>query len=125
MIYEWKCRSCGVVIENDIADSSTRVICSCGSEMKRLYTSVQINASSPFQPHFNHSVGEFVSSRRDFENQLKRKSEQQSERTGIDHNYQPVLPGDMPQPKKDDAIFEERNKHVRDKNLTHQFGEMS
>lgn len=43
-----------------------------------------------FQPHFNVSVGRFVSSERDFNESLKELSDKQSERTGIAHNYVPA-----------------------------------
>jgi hypothetical protein len=45
--------------------------------------------------HFNHSVGEWVSNKRQFYDSLKRKSEQSSIRTGMDVDLQPLTPSDM------------------------------
>lgn len=41
----------------------------------------------PFVPHFNASVGSYVSSEQQFNNELHRLSDAQTERTGIEHNY--------------------------------------
>jgi hypothetical protein len=45
--------------------------------------------------HFNHSVGEWVSNRRQFYDALKRRSDQSSARTGMDVDLQPLSPSDM------------------------------
>jgi hypothetical protein len=56
------------------------------------------NSGRSFPEHFNNSVGEFVSNKRQFYDGLKRQSEVQSIRTGVEHNYQPVDPTDMADP---------------------------
>lgn len=48
-----------------------------------------------FQPHYNHAVGKFVRSQREFDDALKRASHSASERTGIHHNYEPIHPSDL------------------------------
>lgn len=48
--------------------------------------------------HFNHSVGEWVSNRRQFYDALKRKSDEQSIRRGQTIDYQPLDPSDMSDP---------------------------
>jgi hypothetical protein len=40
--------------------------------------------------HFNNSVGQFVTGKHNFRDVLKRQSEIQTIRTGIEHNYEPV-----------------------------------
>lgn len=60
--------------------------------MRRDFHSVSVLPA--FQGHFNHSVGAYVSSMREFKDHLKRGSEAQSLRTGVDHNYVPVDPGE-------------------------------
>jgi hypothetical protein len=59
---------------------------------------VQFRATPAFQPHFNHSVGQFVSTDREYRDALKRCAEDQSARTGIDADYQPRYPGDTERP---------------------------
>ena len=44
--------------------------------------------------HFNHSVGKPISDRRQFAAELRRKSEEMTERTGTPHNYVAVDLGD-------------------------------
>lgn len=43
-----------------------------------------------FTPHYNHSVGKYVRSDRDYRDALRRASDTQSAVTGIDADYQPV-----------------------------------
>lgn len=42
------------------------------------------------QPHFNNATGEYVTGERNFKDALKRKSEEMTVRTGMEHNYAPV-----------------------------------
>lgn len=48
-----------------------------------------------FVPHFNHSVGRYVTSDADFRDALKQASEQAYDNTGIEHNYVPVEPREV------------------------------
>jgi hypothetical protein len=63
----------------------------CGNVYRRVF---YCNPTSFFQSHYNHSVGEFVTNRQQFLDTLKRKSDEQSATTGVEHNYQPVDAGD-------------------------------
>lgn len=54
----------------------------------------RLNFTLSLPEHFNNSTGKYVSNRRDFSDQLKRKSDEMSERTGMHHNYVPVDPTD-------------------------------
>lgn len=65
-------------------------------------------------PHFNHAVGEFVSNARQFDDALKRKAEQNTIRTGAEHSYVRVDPGDVPRPTEATEAFEAREKTIRD-----------
>ena len=65
--------------------------CFCGSILKRKF-SFHIGQTIP--GHFNHAVGKYVSNDREFRDALKVKSEEQSERLGIEHNYTYVDPAD-------------------------------
>lgn len=42
------------------------------------------------EPHWNHSVGGYVRNRLDFEDALKRRSDEASERLGTEHRFRPV-----------------------------------
>lgn len=57
---------------------------------------VQIQSRPAFQPHYNWSVGQQVETDRDYRDALKRCSEDQYQRTGLDADYQPRYPGDIP-----------------------------
>ncbi len=59
----------------------------CGSVMRRGYSFSFVRSMAE---HFNNSTGQYVSNSRDFGDQLKRKSEEASLRTGMDHNFVPV-----------------------------------
>jgi hypothetical protein len=71
-------------------------------------------AADPFQPHFNYATGQYVRNRSEFESALRRGADDNSRRTGIDHDYRPLYPGDVARPSKDDAIFEVRERAIRD-----------
>lgn len=50
----------------------------------------QFSTPSPriqFQPHFNYSVGQYVTSNRSFDEALKRKGDEASNHTGVHHDY--------------------------------------
>lgn len=48
-----------------------------------------------FEPHFNHSVGRYVTSWGDFNEALRRSGDVQSERTGIHSQYEAIHPSDL------------------------------
>src|SRR4051812_21564319 len=111
-LFSYKCVDCGYLFDLTVNDPP--VVCvRCDGWAKRDYSTVQLSRPT-FVPHFNHTVGEHVSSSRDFDNALKRKSEEQSERTGMDHSYARLDPGDMPQPTGESEIYETRGKFLRD-----------
>lgn len=64
----------------------------CGDTLRRKYSISTPAPNHYFQPHFNISIGQHVNSMADFKSKLSAKSDQMSERLGIDHNYQPVEP---------------------------------
>ena len=74
---------------------------------------------SGFQPHFNHSIGQYVTSSRDFDEKLKIASEQNGTTlTRLD-------PGDQPRPTRDDGIFDTQAKTLRDKGFTDDRGNVT
>jgi putative FmdB family regulatory protein len=84
--YEWKCRTCGFV--KDTMLQAAGPCPQCGRQMKRVYSFMVPGPNAmPDRAHFNYSVGQYVTNQRDFEDKLKRKGEEMSNRLGIEHNY--------------------------------------
>jgi len=78
--------------------------------LRRDYSSVQIGVGA-FRPHFNHAVGSYVTTSRDFDEQLKAHSERNGAAiTRVD-------PGDMPTPSHDTEILETQARTIRDKGI--------
>lgn len=90
--YEYRCPECG----NEHSESLTiseyercrfNYECGCGTLMVRVFSF----SVKPMMPeHLNSTTGQVVRSERDFRDQLKRQSEAETVRTGIEHNYVPV-----------------------------------
>ena len=108
-LYAYKCRICGARF-----DSTSRSITSCpeclSRDIGRDYSSVRMGLPV-FQPHFNHAVGEYVTSPGHFDKLLKMRGEQAGT------TYTRIDPGDMPRPTKDDHMFDTQMKTIRDKNI--------
>ena len=109
MMYAYKCNVCGAKV-----DSSSRNLTTCpeclSMALRRDYSSVQMGTRS-FRPHFNHAVGSFVQTSREFDEQLKIAGEMAGT------SYTRIDPGDMPRPTTDDAIFDTQAKTIRDKGI--------
>lgn len=113
-IYEYRCRSCGNTRESTSRDAATQCTL-CGGNSARDYGSVLLGSS--FVPHFNHAVGAHVSNERDFKAKLNQRADENSARTGTDHKYEMIYPGDRP-PTAGTDILETRDRIVHDKQLT-------
>lgn len=120
MIYVYRCRECQTVIELPArADSTTCPACGCRAG--RDYSSVQFNQAA-VKPHFNHAVGDWVTSSRDFDEKLKMAGE----RAGT--TYTRIDPGDSPSPggtADEQAILETQAKTLRDKGLMSDSGKVT
>lgn len=87
-LYGYRCRECGK--ERDSLARDDVQPCPCGGVSRRVF---HVNVSGQaFTPHFNHSVGQHVSTSRAFDDALKRRAEENSLLTGIDHHYTRVDP---------------------------------
>lgn len=78
-------------------------------------TTVAFPATNPtFEPHYNWSVGRYVTTRQDFEDALKRCAEDNSVATGIDHDYEARYSRDMPEApyRQADEILETKGRIV-------------
>lgn len=82
MTYEFQCKTCGRITESR-TNHPTK--CLCGDVMRRKWAGFAV--AKQFQPHFNHSVGQYVNTKAEFVDQLKRAGDRQSEITGISHEY--------------------------------------
>ena len=78
------------------------------------YKTVQVAATPAMQPHFNHAVGDYVTSDRDFREALKRAGERNSLATGMNHEYEPRYPGDLPEPphREADGVLDTRARNL-------------
>lgn len=65
-----------------------------------------------FKPHWNPTVGEYVNTKQEFEDQLKRKSEANSIATGIDHDYQPKYGSELQPIREADQVLDTRAKNI-------------
>lgn len=83
--YGYSCKSCGFSVELSTSQPSD-IQCSCGGSFTRIYA---FSIAKSFQPHFNPSVGRYVTSRSDLNDAFKVISDDASTRTGIYHNFKP------------------------------------
>lgn len=109
-IYEYRCTNCGASTDSTSRNITHPSNC-CQAPLRRKFS---VNVASTFKPHFNNAVGQYVRNEQEFRDALKRGSEQQSERTGMEHNYTPIDPRDM-KPAGDGSGAEESAKAWHDK----------
>jgi DNA-directed RNA polymerase subunit RPC12/RpoP len=88
MIYEYKCPVCGWrTTSTERGDRLQGRVChQCGHRgpMHRVFS---ISVRPAMQEHFNPTVGKPISSMRQFDDELKRKSEEYTLRTGIEAKF--------------------------------------
>lgn len=89
--YNYRCSRCNRLFASTVrADAIT---CQdCQGQATRKFS---FYIAGGLQEHFNTAVGEYVSTRRQMEDALKRKSEEASARLGIDHDFQYLSPAEM------------------------------
>jgi hypothetical protein len=95
-LYPFRCRSCSYT--EDTLTNEPHPCPHCSGLMKRTWTTVQFSPS-PFQPHYNYSVGAYVNSQQEFNDVLRRKGDAMSERLGMDTSYAPLHPADFTETK--------------------------
>lgn len=105
-MYHYSCRSCHRSTTTDVrADNLGPCICGNGIQQRRW----SVNYPAPFTPHFNHSIGSYVTSSRDFDEKLKARGEESGT------TFSRLDPGDMPRPTTDDGIFDTQMKTLTDR----------
>lgn len=87
MMYEYRCLGCGQTILHDFALDRVSGTPCCGRVGQRIWS---VSFHRPMPPHFNHSVGRYVSNETKFSDALKEKAEEATAKTGIPHDYKPV-----------------------------------
>jgi hypothetical protein len=95
-IYEYRCagghREMWDLDVNDRDDPLLRPCGECGKELRRRFSFLP---GLVMHSHFNETVGKEVSSMRQFNDELKRMNERNTERTGIEHKAEAVIPSDV------------------------------
>lgn len=87
-LYRYECE-CGAQETHDLpmgTASETRAH-ACGEWMRRVY---DFTFAKGMPEHYNPTTGTVVKNASHFRSELTRASDKQSERTGMEHNYQPV-----------------------------------
>lgn len=91
--YDYKCISCGTVVERDFRESTFTSPCdlceSRGEDRIQLYKRVyhMPQTTSVWHEHHSLATGQLVSDRRQFRDQLKKASDETSERFGAEERF--------------------------------------
>lgn len=92
MIYAYRCRACGHTADLTVRADSAGACPQCdGGELRRVFA---VRMGSVMHEHFNATVQRPISSQRQFEAELRRASDEATERTGVEHRFAPVDPTD-------------------------------
>lgn len=105
-VYCWSC--CGQelsTVRPMSADTMTKLCPVCGEQARRVFSSPGV---SVFLEHFSIATGQMVRSQADLKAQLKKASDEATERTGIPHNYVPV---DIPKPVEGPGTESQARRH--------------
>lgn len=91
-LLKFKCKACGWTDDEfgdcGIGESIEGPCPLCNSGPRQRIVSFAFHRGMP--EHYNMAVGKHVSNSRHFSDELKRKSEELTIRTGMDYDYQPV-----------------------------------
>lgn len=126
MWYEYRCRECGGVHETQRFTKLGRALddrlCECGGELLRI-CSVPQTTPPPAEPYWNYTVGDYVTSTRDFEEKLRIGGERMTERLGYEQKFTPVYPSEKrayveSTASNDGAQGESMDKYARLRNET-------
>jgi hypothetical protein len=100
--YDYLCRSCGYATNDElflrVGEAHPGACPMCHGVLVRAVCRVSISRGmdwgGTFQPHFNQTVGQPVTSLRDFHAKLAAKARENTEATGIEHTYVTTDPRD-------------------------------
>jgi len=89
-LYEYRCKNCRAILRTTSRRDSGQLSChACGRPLTRVWG---FRLTPVMHAHHNSTTGTVISDRRQFEAELRRKSDEATERTGAVHNY---VPADM------------------------------
>ena len=110
-MYEYVCRFCRLTTLSSSRNEPT-VRCECGNNTwKRKWS---VNFGTVMHSHMDSTTGKLISDPKQFKNELRAKSDEMSERTGLEHDYQPVDPHDTSGLKvTEDGLRETYDRKVR------------
>lgn len=89
-IYEYKCPGCLTRITSSRRGDRLRTYCAqcdATTEHRRVFS---VSIHRPMMEHMNATTGSLISDNRQFKDELKRMSEVQTLKTGIEHQYEPI-----------------------------------
>jgi hypothetical protein len=89
--YQYKCKSCTLVFTT-LSRTDIPPCPVCGVRSQRDYV---FQARNSMPEHFNTSIGQNVNNERELRDALKRQSDEQSERLGIEHNLEYLTRSEM------------------------------
>lgn len=99
--YEYRCPTCATraTLNRSIHDpeplpKSILTDCATCGHLSRYERRFSFSFQPPMAEHFNRAVSKPIHSMRQFRDELKRRSEERTLATGIEHNYVPVDMGD-------------------------------
>jgi hypothetical protein len=110
VIYEYKCRMCGQIESTTRHRGDRMGDCTnpdCSGSLTRLFS---VSVQRPLHEHWNPTVNAVVSSNAQFDDMLKRKSDEATENTGIEHRFVRHDPADTQALKVTSEGIEESNK---------------
>lgn len=91
-VYAYRCRECDRTHNTySLPPADDAGECPCGGLYKRVWS---VNFKTPYKEHFNGSVGQHVSSAVQHADILKRQSETETMKSGVEHKFVPVDPAD-------------------------------
>lgn len=92
--YEWRCRVCGSTryTDHNRLEEDDSYCQDCFAPWKRVFG---FHMASVVHEHFDHQTGSVISDRKQFRSELRRLSDEQTERTGFPTNYVEVDPSDV------------------------------
>lgn len=114
--YQYRCPSCSAVytleasITTDLPERRPCPRCHFNGS----HRDYSFNHTPSFTEHFNHSLGRYVNSNREFKDGLKLQSAEMSERMGMNVDLQPLSPSEMAEASShgvtEEGLYESRKR---------------
>ena len=123
--YSFRCIVCGETAEVHRPITGEPVFapgCMCGAVMKRDYRAdaPRITTTVVYPEHWNPTVGQYVTSEREFHDALKRGAEDAYRQTGIASDRVPMHPAEIAQTQAENARRVQAQRDRDFANATHQ-----